>query len=56
MLGISCNPAAYRIEREEWELLIEDSLQGERGKNFLGSREQLIAASQIRRLPMARTA
>ncbi len=56
MLGISCNPAAYRIEREEWELLIEDSLQGERGKNFLGSREKLIAASQIRRLPMARTA
>ncbi|WP_315832141.1 iron-containing alcohol dehydrogenase PsrA [Bradyrhizobium prioriisuperbiae] len=56
MLGISCNPAAYRIGREEWELLIEDSLQGERGRNFLGSREKLIAASQTRRLPMAQTA
>jgi phosphonate metabolism-associated iron-containing alcohol dehydrogenase len=55
-LGISSNPASYRIDREVWRLLIEDSLQGERGKNFLGSGDRLIEASQSLRLPRARTA
>jgi phosphonate metabolism-associated iron-containing alcohol dehydrogenase len=55
-LGISCNPAAYRIDRKEWSALIEDSLQGERGRNFLGSREKLIEASQIVRMPSALSA
>ena len=53
LLGISSNPASYKIERQEWRLLIEDSLQGERGRNFLGSAERLIEASQITRLPAA---
>ncbi|MEH2611282.1 phosphonoacetaldehyde reductase [Bradyrhizobium sp. AZCC 1693] len=56
MLGISCNPASYKIDRQEWRALIEESLEGERGKNFLGSRERLIEASQMLRLPKARTA
>ena len=56
MLGISCNPASYEIDRREWRLLIEDSLEGERGRNFLGSRERLIEASQMQRLPQARIA
>jgi alcohol dehydrogenase len=56
LLGISSNPAAYKIDRREWRLLIEDSLQGERGRNFLGSRDRLIEASQIVRLPKARIA
>ena len=51
MLGISSNPASYKIDRREWRLLIEDSLQGERGRNFLGSGDRLIEASQIVRLP-----
>lgn len=55
-LGISSNPAAYKIDRQEWRLLIADSLQGERGRNFLGSGERLIEASQMLRLPTARTA
>ncbi|MBR0789093.1 phosphonoacetaldehyde reductase [Bradyrhizobium manausense] len=55
-LGISSNPAAYEIDRQEWRALIADSLEGERGKNFLGSRERLIEASQIVRLPQAMTA
>jgi phosphonate metabolism-associated iron-containing alcohol dehydrogenase len=55
-LGISSNPASYKIDRREWRLLIEDSLQGERGRNFLGSGDRLIEASQIVRLPVARTA
>jgi phosphonate metabolism-associated iron-containing alcohol dehydrogenase len=56
LLGISCNPAAYKIDRKEWRLLIEDSLQGERGRNFLGSASQLIEASQMVRLAEAKTA
>ena len=56
LLGISSNPASYKIDRREWRLLIEDSLQGERGRNFLGSGDRLIEASQIVRLPTARTA
>jgi phosphonate metabolism-associated iron-containing alcohol dehydrogenase len=56
MLGISCNPASYKIDRQEWRALIEESLEGERGKNFLGSRERLIEASQTFRLPETRTA
>jgi phosphonate metabolism-associated iron-containing alcohol dehydrogenase len=56
LLGISSNPASYKIDRQEWRLLIEDSLQGERGKNFLGSGERLIEASQMTRLPQAKTA
>jgi alcohol dehydrogenase len=56
LLGISSNPASYGIDRKEWRLLIEDSLQGERGRNFLGSGDRLIEASQMMRLPKARTA
>jgi phosphonate metabolism-associated iron-containing alcohol dehydrogenase len=56
LLGIATNPAAYKIDRQEWRLLIADSLQGERGRNFLGSGERLIEASQTTRLPTARTA
>jgi len=45
-LGISCDPASYKIERQEWRHLVEDSLQGERGRNFLGSKDRLLAAAQ----------
>jgi alcohol dehydrogenase len=44
-LGISCDPAAYRINRQEWRHLVEHSLEGERGRNFLGSKERLLAAA-----------
>ena len=55
MLGVSTNPATYKIDRSEWRHLIEESLlQGERGRNFLGSRERLIEASQAVRLPERR--
>lgn len=56
LLGIPTNPAAYKIERKEWRLLIADSLQGERGKNFLGSKERLLEAAEMPRLPAAKTA
>ena len=56
LLGISSDPASYGIDRQEWRHLIEDSLQGERGKNFLGSGDRLIEASQTMHLPEAKTA
>ena len=56
MLGVSTNPATYKIDRSEWRHLIEDSLQGERGRNFLGSRERLLEAAQAVRLPKTMTA
>jgi phosphonate metabolism-associated iron-containing alcohol dehydrogenase len=45
-LGVSCNPSAYTVERQEWGHLVEDALEGERGRNFLGSKERLLAAAQ----------
>jgi alcohol dehydrogenase len=56
LLGISSDPASYGIDGKEWRLLIGDSLEGERGRNFLGSGHRLIEASQVTRLPLARTA
>jgi phosphonate metabolism-associated iron-containing alcohol dehydrogenase len=56
LLDISCDPAAYKIDRAEWRDLIGASLEGERGRNFLGSKQKLIEASHIVRLPSARTA
>jgi hypothetical protein len=50
--GIACNPAAYKIGRAEWRLLIEDSLKGERGQNFPGSKERLIEGLQTLRMPV----
>ena len=55
-LGVSCNPAAYRIERAEWHHLVEDSLEGERGRNFLGAKDRLLAAAQKAFLPETLTA
>jgi len=55
-LGVSSNPASYGIDRKAWRILIEDSLLGERGKNFIGAADRLIEASQITRLPTVKTA
>lgn len=45
-VGVSTNPASYGIGGEEWRGLIEDALLGERGKNFLGSKEMLLMAAK----------
>jgi len=55
-LGVSSDPASYGIDRKAWRILIEDSLLGERGKNFIGAADRLIEASQITRLPTVKTA
>lgn len=55
-LGVSCNPASYGIERQEWRELVVDSLKGERGKNFAGSKESLLEAATATWLPEVQTA
>jgi alcohol dehydrogenase len=56
LLGVSSDPASYGMDRKTWRMLIEDSLQGERGRNFLGASDRLIEVSQITRLRSAKTA
>jgi alcohol dehydrogenase len=45
-LGVAVDPEAYGIGRREWQELIEQALEGERGRNFLGSKKKLLEASQ----------
>lgn len=42
-LGVSTRPVDHGVESEEWRSLIEDALGGERGLNFIGSKEGLLA-------------
>lgn len=46
-LGVSTDPAAYGVSSSEWEALIASALDGERGQNFIGSRQSLMAAMRI---------
>lgn len=55
-LGVTCNPQSYGIERKEWHELVAASLEGERGRNFLGSKDSLLEAAHAAWLPEAKTA
>ena len=44
-LGVSTEPASYGMGPEEWRTLIDDAFEGERGQNFIGAREELLAAA-----------
>lgn len=45
-LGVSTDFRSYGIGEEEWRALIESALEGERGQNFIGSREELLAVAR----------
>ena len=45
-LGVSTRAEDHGIAAGEWQRLIDDALAGERGKNFLGRREALLAAAE----------
>ena len=45
-LGISTVVSDYGVGPEEWSSLVDDALAGERGRNFVGSREALLRASR----------
>ena len=42
-LDISTDPTAHGIAARDWAKLIDDALTGDRGKNFIGRRESLVA-------------
>ena len=45
-LGISTSASDYGVRPDEWSALVEDALAGERGRNFVGSKDALLAASR----------
>lgn len=45
-LGVSVDPADHGIGRDEWESLVEAAFDGERGLNFIGTKEKLHEAAR----------
>ncbi len=41
-LGVGCRPRDHGVGPEEWRGLVAEALEGERGRNFLGSPERLL--------------
>lgn len=46
-LGVSTDFRSYGIGEEEWRELIDTAFEGERGQNFIGSREELLAVAGL---------
>ncbi|MCM8732471.1 phosphonoacetaldehyde reductase [Hephaestia sp. MAHUQ-44] len=44
-LGISTRPTDYGVTQENWLAAIDDALAGERGLNFIGTRDAVLAAT-----------
>ncbi len=44
-LGVSTRVGDYGVTRDEWLGVIEDALLGERGRNFIGTREAVLEAA-----------
>jgi phosphonate metabolism-associated iron-containing alcohol dehydrogenase len=42
-LGVSTRPADHGVGRDEWRAIVEEAVLGERGQNFIGSKEGLLA-------------
>ena len=46
-LDVSTDVRSYGIDEPEWRSIIETAFEGERGQNFIGSREELMAAAGL---------
>ncbi len=46
-LGVSTDFRSYGIGEDEWRELIDTAFEGERGQNFIGSREELLAVAGL---------
>jgi alcohol dehydrogenase class IV len=44
-LGVSTDPRSYGVGMDEWHALIAEALMGERGQNFLGSKNALLKSA-----------
>ncbi len=51
-LGVSTDAASHGVANTQWQTMIEDALAGERGRNFIGRRDVLLAGNP----PMRRAA
>ncbi|MEX0924029.1 MAG: iron-containing alcohol dehydrogenase PsrA [Rhodovibrionaceae bacterium] len=45
-LGVSMHPEDHGVSRDEWETLVEAAFDGERGLNFIGTKEKLHQAAK----------
>lgn len=45
-LGVSMDPRDHGVDPDEWETLIETAFDGERGSNFIGTKEKLHQAAR----------
>ena len=45
-LGVSINPQDHGVSPEEWHSLVDTSFEGERGLNFIGTREKFHASAE----------
>jgi alcohol dehydrogenase len=43
-LGVSTRATDYGLAHEEWLNVIDEAMVGERGRNFIGTRDAVIAA------------
>lgn len=55
-LGVSTDATSYGVSPEEWTGLIEDALEGERGRNFIGSKDAILRAADTSSAPDAHAA
>lgn len=55
-LGVSTDFSDYQIAPEEWGRLVDSALAGERGHNFIGSRDDLVSAAGLAAPPERRVA
>jgi alcohol dehydrogenase class IV len=47
-LGIATDFASYGIEPRDWETLVLDAFDGERGQNFIGARQVLLEVAGLK--------
>jgi len=45
-LGVLTNPASHGVGQNEWTEIVTDALDGERGKNFIGDKDQFIRTAR----------
>lgn len=43
-LGVSCHPRDYGVGGDEWADIVEGAFAGERGRNFIGTKPEFLAA------------
>jgi hypothetical protein len=45
LLGVSTRATDYGVTQAEWLGVIDEALLGERGRNFIGTRDAVVAAA-----------